>query len=56
MKNVSHYIYIYIRIDFHFVGKDGGGVTPPAGGVLEVSPGKFWDICIEMVHSECILM
>ena len=33
----------------------GRGSPPPAGGGPGVSPGKFWEICIKTVHSECIL-
>ena len=36
--------------------KGGGGHSLPQVGIREVSPGKFKDICIKMVHSECILM
>ena len=37
-------------------GEGGGGGHPlPLVGVRGVSPGKFWEICIKMVHSERIL-
>ena len=36
-------------------GREGEGVTPPAGGGPGASPGNFLRNCIKMVHSECIL-
>ena len=34
---------------------EGGGHPLPQVGVRGSPPGKYWDICIKMVHSECIL-